>query len=151
MEDFQLQELQYKYKVNKSIPELGRITCSADIARIVRRFYDDSIAYQESLKLVLLSRSNKIIGIKTVSVGGMTGTVADPKIIFGMALKGLACSVLIVHNHPSGNVKPSQADIALTKKVKEGGQLLELPLLDHVILSGTDHTKYFSFADEGIL
>jgi DNA repair protein RadC len=83
-----------------------------------------------------------------ISQGGVAGTVADPKIIFRNALEHLSSGIIIAHNHPSGNLTASQADIDLTKKVKEGARLLEMQVLDHLILAGQ---KYFSFADEGLL
>lgn len=83
-----------------------------------------------------------------ISVGGVAGTVADPKLIFKSALENLACSMILVHNHPSGNLKPSQADKDLTHKLKEAGRYLDIPILDHLIIT---ETAYFSFADEGII
>jgi DNA repair protein RadC len=83
-----------------------------------------------------------------ISRGGISGTVADPKLIFAAALKASASSIILAHNHPSGSLKPSEADIRLTKKLKEGGLYLEIPVLDHIILS---KEGYYSFADEGLL
>ena len=89
-----------------------------------------------------------IIKKEFVSRGGVSGTVVDPKIIFKIAVEHLASSIILCHNHPSGNLKPSDADISLTKKIKEAGALLEIPILDHLIISDTG---YFSFADEGLM
>ena len=89
-----------------------------------------------------------VIKKEAISKGGISGTVADPKLIFKAALDSKASSLILVHNHPSGNLKPSEADKRLTKKVVEGGRMLDLPILDHLIF--TNH-GYFSFADEGIL
>jgi DNA repair protein RadC len=83
-----------------------------------------------------------------VSIGGISGTVADPRLIFIGALKAGASGMIVSHNHPSGNLTPSQADIQLTRKLKEGGNLLEIQLLDHIIMTSE---SYYSFADEGIL
>lgn len=94
------------------------------------------------------NRANKVLGIYEVSTGGIAGTVADPKLIFVAALKVGASGVILSHNHPSGNLTASQADIELTRKIKEGGRLLEIQLLDHVILTSEG---YFSFADEGLV
>ncbi len=102
----------------------------------------------EEFWVLLLNRANGIIKKKRVSEGGVSGTVADPKIIFKMALEELASGVIVAHNHPSGNLKASQSDIDLTKRLKEAGKFLEIQLLDHLIVCGQ---KYFSFADEGIL
>jgi DNA repair protein RadC len=89
-----------------------------------------------------------VLGIYEVSTGGMTGTVADPKLIFAAALKGAACGIILAHNHPSNNLKPSISDEQLTTKIKEGGKLLDIKLLDHLIISSEG---YYSFADEGLL
>lgn len=83
-----------------------------------------------------------------VSKGGQAGTIADPKIIFNIALENHAASVILAHNHPSGNLRPSQADLELTKKLRTAGQFLDMPVLDHLII--TDQ-GFFSFADEGIM
>ena len=95
-----------------------------------------------------MNRANRLIKKEQISSGGVSGTVADPNIIFKAALDQYASSIILVHNHPSGNLKPSQADIKLTNKMKEAGNLLEIPVLDHVIFSDQD---YLSFADEGLL
>lgn len=98
--------------------------------------------------VILLNRANQVIKKQTISTGGVSGTVADPKIIFHAAIENLASAIILVHNHPSGNLKPSQADISLTRKMKDSGKLLEIPVLDHLIF--TDE-GYLSFADEGLL
>ena len=102
----------------------------------------------EEFWVILLNRSNLVIKKQLVSSGGVSGTVVDPKLIFKAALEELASGIILVHNHPSGNLKPSQADINLTRKMKQAGQALETPVLDHIIFC--DHA-YFSFADEGML
>lgn len=102
----------------------------------------------EEFWVLLLNRANRVIRKKRVSEGGVSGTVADPKIIFKMALEELASGLIVAHNHPSGNMKASQSDIDLTKKIKEAGKFLEIQLLDHLIVCGQ---KYYSFADEGMI
>jgi len=102
----------------------------------------------EEFWVLLLNRANKLIKKKRVSEGGVSGTVADPKIIYKMALEELASGVIVAHNHPSGNLTASNSDIELTKKLKEAGKFLEIQLLDHIIVAGS---KYFSFADEGLI
>lgn len=101
----------------------------------------------ESFWILLLNRANRVIKPVKVSEGGMTGTVADPKRIFKTAIDAKAASIILCHNHPSGSVKPSESDMNLTKKLKNSGEILQLPVLDHVIMG--DNT-YFSFADEGV-
>ena len=113
-------------------------------------FWDMSqIAYRESFKVMLLNRANRVIGIMNVSEGGQAGTVADPKMILQSALLSHAASIILCHNHPSGNTRPSEADIKLTKKIKEGAGFLDINLLDHIIL--TPEGNYYSFADDGMI
>jgi len=102
----------------------------------------------EEFWVLLLNRANRLIKKKRVSEGGVSGTVADPKIIYKMAIEELASGVIVAHNHPSGNLIASQSDLELTKKLKEAGKLLEIQLLDHIIVAGS---KYLSFADEGLM
>ena len=98
--------------------------------------------------MLLLNRANKIIAKKMISRGGISGTVADPKLIYSSALDSKASSLILVHNHPSGNLEPSNADKALTRKLKSAGEFLDLPVLDHLIVTGSG---FFSFADEGLI
>jgi DNA repair protein RadC len=102
----------------------------------------------EEFWVLLLNRANRLMKKKRISEGGVSGTVADPKIIFKLAVDELASAIIVVHNHPSGNIKPSESDISLTKKIKEAGKLLDISLLDHLIIA---RDKYFSFADEGLI
>lgn len=103
----------------------------------------------EEFWILLLNRANRVIGKEQISSGGVAGTVVDAKIIFRKALEnGPASSIIMVHNHPSGNLKPSQADIDITKKLKRAGETLDINVLDHLIIAGS---SYFSFADEGLM
>lgn len=102
----------------------------------------------EEFWVLLLNRANRLIKKKRVSEGGVSGTVADPKIIFKLAVDELASGIIVVHNHPSGNLKPSDSDISLTKKLKEAGKVLEIGVFDHIIVA---QQKYFSFADEALI
>lgn len=102
----------------------------------------------EEFWILLMNRANHIISRHLISKGGQAGTIADPKIIFNIALENHAASMILAHNHPSGNLKPSTADLELTKKLTEAGQLLDLPVLDHLIITDTG---FLSFADEGLL
>ena len=102
----------------------------------------------EEFWVIYLNRKNEVIKKENISKGGVSGTIADSKIIFKNAIELLASSVILCHNHPSGNLKPSNADIELTKKLKEIGILMETPVLDHIIVG---EKKYFSFADEGLI
>ncbi len=102
----------------------------------------------EEFWILLLSRNCKILSKELISKGGLSGTVADPKIIFHIALQHQASSIILAHNHPSGNLKPSQQDIDLTKKIFNAGRILDIGVLDHIIIAGQ---SYFSFGDEGLL
>lgn len=102
----------------------------------------------EEFWVLYLNRKNEVIKRENISKGGITGTVADGKIIFKNAVNALASAVVLCHNHPSGNLKPSQADIQLTKKMKEIGVLMDTPVIDHIIVG---NNNYFSFADENLL
>lgn len=129
------------------IPEVKpKINASADAFEVLKSDLLD--LPHEEFWVVLLNRANRVIRKVQISQGGVAGTVADPKIIFKSALDDLASGVILAHNHPSGNLTPSQADTTLTQKLKEGGKLLEIQILDHLIVGGH---KYFSFADEGLL
>jgi DNA repair protein RadC len=123
-----------------------KITSSADVYELVKPDLAD--LSHEEFWLLLLNRANIVIKKQAISQGGVSGTVADPKLIFNHALNHLASGVILVHNHPSGNTNPSEADKRLTKQVCEAGKLLEISVLDHVIF--TDN-GYFSFADASML
>lgn len=126
--------------------ERKKIICSRDAFEIFQTIINNT--NEEQFALLLVNQANKLIGTEIVSLGGRTYTVADPRIIFKSALLANATSIFLGHNHPSGNTKPSQADITLTNKIKEAGKLLEIQLLDHIIVTDT---AYFSFADEGMI
>lgn len=123
-----------------------KITSSKDAADIFQSALSDM--KHEEFWILLLNRANKIIGKHPISKGGVAGTVVDLKIIFKIAIENLASSIILCHNHPSGNIKPSDADIKLTKKIKESGTLLDISILDHIIIADL---SYFSFADEGMM
>lgn len=123
-----------------------KITCSRDAYDQIKPYLWD--VPHEEFWILLLSRSNEVIRPVQISQGGVSGTVADPKLIFKHAIEHLASGIILVHNHPSGNLAPSQADKDLTKRLKEAGKFLDTPVLDHLIFTDAN---YFSFADEGLL
>ncbi len=123
-----------------------KITSSRDVFEYFSGIFGDS-SY-EAFFILLLNRANKVIRQVQISEGGLSGTVADPKKIFKIALENNASSVVLCHNHPSGNIQPSDADLSLTRKLKSAGDMLDLPVVDHIILG---EEKYYSFADEGRL
>ncbi|TKB98785.1 RadC family protein [Pedobacter cryophilus] len=128
------------------ITNLDKITSSKDIFNYLSPYFSD-LVYEE-FWIILLNRANKIINKVLISKGGQAGTIADPKIIFKVALENNAANIVLAHNHPSGNLKPSHADTELTKKLRSAGLLLDISVIDHLIFS---ERAYFSFADEGML
>lgn len=139
-------ELVYRSKVKAS--ERPTVQSSTDATNILRVLWEDGkMELVEQFKVLFLNRSNKVICIYNVSSGGVTGTVADPKLIFMAALRVNAVSIILCHNHPSGSLKPSRADEELTEKIKQAGNFLDIKVLDHIILTSE---SYFSFADEGL-
>lgn len=121
-----------------------KITTSRDAFNLLSPYFADLL--HEEFWVLMLNKANKVINKNLISKGGQAGTVVDPKIIFKAALEHNAASILLAHNHPSGNLKPSQADLDLTKKLKAAGKLLDITVLDHLIFAGN---SYMSFADEG--
>ena len=111
-------------------------------------FPQDTICLQEQFVVLYLNRANRVIGSYQLSKGGITGTIADVRLILSVALKTLASGLILAHNHPSGNLKPSEADIQFTQKVKDAAKLMDIEVLDHMILSSNG---YFSFTDDGIM
>lgn len=140
-------ELVYKTKVKPS--QRPQIAKSEDIYKLFRNYWnEEKIEMVEEFKVAFLNRANRVLGVMEVSSGGITGTVADPRIILAAALKINAVNMVLVHNHPSGNVKPSRADEQLTAKIKEAARWLDMDVMDHLII--TDE-EYYSFADEGLI
>lgn len=146
---YEVSEIQLTYKSKVKPSQRPKITGSKDAHAVLFETWDKSkLELIEQFKVMLTNRANKVLGIIEISTGGIAGTVADPKLIFAGALKAGASGMILAHNHPSGNLTASQADIELTRKLKAGGKLLEIQVLDHVIITSEG---YFSFADEGLL
>lgn len=148
-QNLKVAEVQVSYKTSVKASDRPQINSSIEVYKVLRENWNfEIIEFIEEFKIILLNRANRVLGIVPISVGGTTGTIADPKVIFVSALKCNASSVILVHNHPSGNLKPSQADIELTRKLKAAGQFLDLPVIEHIILT---KDGYLSFADEGMM
>lgn len=139
---------EYKLAKVKSDFQRVKITSSSESADYIRNFYSDDIGIFESCFILLLDRSNHTIGYAKISQGGIAGTVVDIRLIAKYAIDSLASSVILAHNHPSGNLRPSEGDKKITKQALEGLKLLNVELLDHVILTESSH---YSFADSGDL
>jgi DNA repair protein RadC len=122
---------------------------SADAAQFFRTIFDaDTIQWTEESAMITLNRANEVISVDKLSSGGTAGVIVDAKVVFTIALKLTGHSIILAHNHPSGHLKPSQQDIELTRKLQQGGDILDIQVLDHIILSDTG---YLSMADEGYI
>ena len=126
----------------------AKITSSKDAADFIRQFYGDDMEVYESFYLLLLNRQNITEGYVKISQGGTAGTVTDIKIILKYAIDSLASGVIIAHNHPSGNLQPSESDITVTRKTKDALLLVDIKLLDHIIMTADN---FHSFADNGLV
>jgi DNA repair protein RadC len=156
---FQTQLYFSEFKINHMYPQLeisvrlkagtkeAQINNSRDAAEVFREIFNaDTMCWTEECIILCLNQANGVIGYHKLSSGGMTGTVVDPRVVFTVALKSCASKIMIAHNHPSGNLAPSGADRQITKKLKDAGNLLDIPVLDHIIMSSDG---YYSFLDEG--
>lgn len=144
-----LNEIQIVYK--RTDFDLPEVTCSKiayETALNAYSIHESNIDLKEYFYILLLNRKNKVMGFYKVSEGGVSATVVDIKLIFSACLKSLCSSIILIHNHPSGNLKPSKHDISLTTKIIKAGKLLDIEVLDHLIITSE---CYYSFADEGIL
>lgn len=140
-------ELRYRNKCKAS--ERPIVNSSKDAYRILFNSWDqDKIELQEQFRVMLLDRKNSVLAVTTLATGGISSCVVDLKLTFATALKGCASSIIIAHNHPSGNTKPSLEDQKLTHSFYRAGKILELPLLDHIVITKEGYT---SFSDEGLL
>jgi DNA repair protein RadC len=123
-----------------------QIKCSKDVADIFQPLLAD-LQYEE-FWILFLNRSNKVINRMKLSQGGVSGTVTDVRMVMKKAIEYLASGIIVCHNHPSGNLNPSESDSKITQKIKDAGNLMDIQLLDHLIISEKD---YYSFADNGLL
>ena len=131
---------------DSSPTEVVKITCSKDSYDVIYPFLAD--LDHEQFFVILLNRGNRLIDTFRISQGGVSGTVADAKLILKLGIEKLASSIILAHNHPSGNTQPSQADLKLTKNISEAAKLMDMSVIDHLIIAGQ---SYFSFADEGLM
>ncbi len=144
--EFQVSEYTIAYKSLST--EAHYVKNSKDAVDILNPHFAEFHGIKEAFYAIYLNRANKVIGIHKCSDGGISGCIVDPRIVLRPALELLASSIVLAHNHPSGNLKPSPSDRELTQKIKQGANLFDINVIDHVIL--TEHT-YLSFADEGLL
>ncbi len=142
-------EVELVYKTTVKPSERPKISSVIDSYKLLKELWNENtIDMQEEFKVMLLNRGNKVIGVYEASAGGLTGTVADPRLILAAAIKSLAVSIILSHNHPSGNLKPSRADEELTQKIKVAASYHDIKVIDHIIITSEG---YYSFANEGLL
>jgi DNA repair protein RadC len=146
---FKLAEIEVIYSTKVKPADRLKVVTSSDAAEAFRSAWKQSMEHKESFYALYLNRNNKVLGIHRVAEGGLCGTLVDVRCVFQVALKANACSVIVAHNHPSGNSIPSEADKSITQKIKEAGKFLDIPMLDHIILLPDE--GYTSFADEGLI
>jgi len=148
--DMTISEVKLIYRTKVKASDRPQIKCSRDAYELLLATWDqDAIEHVEHLKLMLLNRSNKVLGIAEISKGGLSGTVTDVRVILQYVIKSNASGIIVCHNHPSGNVQPSESDLNLTRKIKDSAALMDIQLLDHLII--IPEGGYYSVADEGII
>ena len=145
---YNIAELKVIYKPNTKKLERHKVTGSHKAYEVLKVAFEEEMHLHESFKILLLNNSNEVLGISTISNGGLTGTLVDIRIVLSRALLANATALILSHNHPSGGLNPSQADKNITEKIKTAAGHLDIKVLDHLIV--TDET-FFSFADEGIM
>ncbi len=138
-----------KVSYNTSFKKITKITSSRNAEQLMRNYWNsNTLELYEEVKVIFLNKSNIVLGIYDLSKGGTSSSIVDIKIILSIALKCVASGLILVHNHPSGNTAPSKSDLDITQKLKKGGELLDITLLDHLIIT---KSSYMSFADDGLL
>jgi DNA repair protein RadC len=138
-----------KLTYHRQLEFKGQVRNSTDAVKLLRELYNkDIMEHHEEFWVLFLNRANKVIGFQQLSVGGLNGCVVDVRHLFQAALLSNACGLIVCHNHPSGNTQASEADIDITKKIRQCGDLMDIKLLDHVILTSDSHK---SLAEEGLI
>src|SRR5690606_29875474 len=147
--EFEVAEIQLSYKSQVKPSQRPKITSSKDAYEVLLENWDeDRLEFIEQFKIIVMNRGNRVLGIFEVSTGGGGATIVDPKVVFAAAIKSNSTSIILSHNHPSGALRASEADSRLTRRLSEAGRVLDIPVLDHIIVTCEG---YLSFADEGLL
>jgi len=147
--DFKISEIELTYRPEIKAQDCPQISSSRDAYDLFRENWSDcTINLFEEFKVAFLNNDNRCLGLLKISQGGITGTLVDNRLIFATALKACASGLVLCHNHPSGRLDPSKADLKLTEKLVEAGNLLDIRVLDHIILT---EDNYLSFGDEGLM
>jgi DNA repair protein RadC len=138
----------FSIKKNPTTIQAVKITSSNAASEFLRQFFDDDLLVSESFHILTLNKANISTGVSCISRGGIDACLVDVKMLAKICLDSLCNGVILCHNHPSGQLKASEADIKITNKIKDALKLLDIIVLDHIILT---ETNYYSFSDEGIL
>lgn len=146
---FNVSEVEIIYRNHTPIQNRISVTKSQTAYEILRNTWDENkIELLEQFKILLIDRNGSCLGISEVATGGVTACVVDPRVVFAIGLKSKASGLILAHNHPSGNLKPSEADLSLTQKFMKAGSFLDIAILDHLIITTNG---YYSFTDNGII
>lgn len=147
--DYKVGEVELSYKSTNKHSERMKVTCSKDAYKVLRTTYrEGTIEHKEYFKILLLNRGREVLGYTQVSEGGISSTIVDVRVILQIAILCNASSIILAHNHPSGNLKPSREDKELTTQTVQAAKLMSIQVADHIILSDEE---YYSFSDEGLL
>lgn len=150
MKTHEIAEVSLVYRSKVKASDRPKVRCSKDAYDLFMESWDlDTIEHVEEFKLMLLNRSNSVLGIMNVSKGGISGTVTDVRVILQAAIKSNASGIIVAHNHPSGNLNPSETDTKLTQKIRDAASLMDVQLLDHIIICPDG--EYYNYADNGQL
>jgi len=142
-----LAEITVNYSTKVKSADRPKVRCSQDAERLLRQVFP-GFEHVEYFYIICLNRANQVLGFHQVSKGGLSGTVTDVRVIFQVAIKTNTSGIILAHNHPSGNLQPSEADLKITRKIKEAGTFLDISVLDHLILS---EDGYMSMADDNLM
>ncbi len=145
--NFNLAEITVSYSTKVKAADRLKVRCSRDAEKLLRQVFP-SLEHVEYFYIICLNRANQVLGFHQVSKGGVSGTVTDVRVIFQVAIKSNSSGLILAHNHPSGNLQPSEPDLKITRKIKEAGGFLDINVLDHIILA---EEGYLSMADENQL
>jgi|SRR5690625_56129 len=145
---YEVAEIEVAYRPKYIIKNRPVIKTSKDGYEILKGVWQDDIQLRERINIIFLNTANNVLGVWEAFSGGISGTVGDIRLVFATALKVHASKIVMSHNHPSGNLKASKADQRITKRFKEAGEILDVTVLDHIIITADG---YFSFADEGLM
>lgn len=148
-DEFRVAEVELIYKNKRPYNERLAVRSSKDAFQLLRAAWDlNKMDLQEQFKILLLDTANRCLGISNISTGGIAGCIIDPRLVFSTALKAKASSLILAHNHPSGNLTPSTSDVRLTERLIEGGKILEIAVSDHIIMTTG---AYCSLSDDGLI